>query len=123
MFSDPMSITRETVVKSLPRIAIQGQSSTYRQADGANTVKVSHQSTSKQRVRRMIRLDAVVPGTNALTGAATNGTCAVYLVIDQPSEAAFTPGQYAYKNAVEDLLTFLTANTAANLFKVLGSEI
>lgn len=122
MFTDPISATIDGSPRSLPRISINGQSSAYKSADGAYSIKVSHQ-TNKNRTRRLVRLDANVAGTDPLTSVTTTKGIAVYLVVDEPSETVFTDTNGKAALLVAELLTFLSADTAANTAKLLGSEI
>lgn len=124
MFSDPLVFTEGAVARNLPRISINGQMAKYRQSTGERSMTVSHQSTTKQRVRRMIRLDTTVTGSNpAVLEETVVKNVGIYLVIDQPSEATIDTPAGTYASLVEDFCTFLTENSSANMLKVLGSEI
>lgn len=114
-FSDPQSITIDATPYSLPRISSQGASAIYASADETLTMKISHQE-SKDRTRRMARLDLRTVAANPLTAVNEYKTAGVYLVIDEP-EYGFTDTE------LDDLVQALTVwLSSANVAKILGSE-
>lgn len=115
MFTDPQSVTVNTVAKSLPRISTEALSSKYLQAEGEFQLRISHQET-KNRIRRMVRLDQTIIAADTLTAVNTRKTAGVYLVIDEPAEG-FTDAQLGY--LVDALKAWFTAGNTA---KVLASE-
>lgn len=114
-FSDPQSVTINAVPVSLPRISVGDSASTYKSADEAVQLRISHQAT-KGRKRRMVRLDKRVIAADPLTAENAYQTAGVYLVIDEP-EYGFADADLDY--IVDALIAWLTA---ANIAKVLGSE-
>lgn len=123
MFADPITASFAGSPVSLPRISIKDQSSVYKSADGKFTIRVSHQNT-KTRTRRLIRFEDYDSGyTNNLVGVTQIPGVHAYLVIDEPLTSVFTDNNGATEFLAADLIAWLTANTNANLAKVLGSEI
>lgn len=122
MFSDPISMTIESVVTPLPRIALKEGSAVYRTPDAASTLSISNQ-TSKGRTRTLLRLDQVIDATLRSTGGAVAPKSSVYLVVDQPSKAVFDYTDSIPYSLALDLVGFLTASGGANLTKALGAEI
>lgn len=84
MYTDPQSVTINSVTKSLPRVKNGEMNSTYVTADGEYQLRISHQ-TSKKRIRRMIRLDHTKIAEDPLTAVNAQMTAGIYLVIDEPS--------------------------------------
>lgn len=116
MFSDPISITVDSTPVSLPRVATEGQSATYKSADETYGLKISHQ-TSKNRTRRMVRLDSFLVAADPLTSVNAYQQSAVYLVIDHPTYGLPDATVMDGVNALLDLL-----GTAGVLDKVMGGE-
>lgn len=83
MFSDPQTVTIATVAKTLPRVAQNGRSAVYENADGTLALTISH--SNAKRSRSVVRLDRKMIGTDALNPA-TNKQYAesVYFVADYP---------------------------------------
>jgi len=113
MFSDPQSLTVATVAQSMPRIETSGQKSTYQKADQTFTFQISHQATSGNRVRSMVRVDqrAVVP--DPLTSVNDYENLGVYLVIDRPL-AGFSSTQV--NDVVQALKTWLDSTAVGKLY-------
>lgn len=118
-FSDPLSVTISGVTTSLPRVSVGDDKSEYQSGDGLIRVEASHQY-KVERIRRMFRLD-----TNKITAdvqrPAENRSVSMsaYVVFDIPT--------WGYTNAEAlanwaGLNTLLTANTNANVSKLLGGE-
>lgn len=114
-FSDPQTITINTVAKTCARIKSDGQKSIYRTADEEVTLTLSHQE-SKNRTRHMVRADQRVVAADPLTAVNDYKSTGVYLVIDEP-EFGFTDAQIDY--VVQALKTWLST---ANVLKILGGE-
>jgi len=114
-FSDPQSITVNSVAKSMPRVKIEGSSAEYAMADETFRMRISHQE-AKNRTRRMIRVDQRVVAADPLTTVNEYKTLGVYLVIDEP-EYGFADADIDY--VVQALKTWAST---ANILKVLGSE-
>jgi len=115
MFADPQSITVNTVAQSLPAIARNDVSSTYKKDDDSYKLTVGHQYGKRKRFT--VRLDAQKIAPDPLV--ASNNlqyTSSAYLVIDAPN--------VGYTNAeLKDIALALSSwATSANLLKVLGGE-
>lgn len=114
-FTDPQSITVNTVAQSLPRVSAGPLASTYQKSDNAYRLTISR-LVGKRR-RYMIRVDArkVAPDPLA-TANNLEYTCAAYMVIDAP--------QLGYTNAeLADVALALSGwATSGNLQKVVGNE-
>lgn len=115
MFTDPQSVTINAVPFSLPRISTNGSSSIYQSSDEGLKMTISHQET-KDRTRRMVRLDRRVVAADPLTAENEYKNAAVYLVIDEP--------EYGFSDAELDYIVqgFKTWLSTANVVKVCGSE-
>nr|QDH88467.1 MAG: hypothetical protein H4Bulk463692_000002 [Leviviridae sp.] len=116
MFSDPQSITVNSVAQSLPAIARNDVSSQYQKDDATYKMVISHQYKT-ERNRFTVRIDANKVAADPLTAANNrvySQSC--YIVMDKPV--------VGYSNAeTQQLASALTAFcTSANLLKVLGGE-
>lgn len=115
-FTDPQSVTINSIAISMPRVESAGTSSKYRSADMNHGLQISHQVTSKRRARRQVKLDirAIVP--DPLTAVNDYEAASVYLVIDEP--------EYGFSDADLTLAIqgFIAWFTSGNIAKVLGSE-
>lgn len=114
-FTDPQSITVNAVAQSLPRIKSDGYRSEYMKADEEFKLTISH-SESKDRTRRMVRVDQRVVAANPLTSVNEYKSLGVYLVIDEP-EYGFSDTEIDY--VVQALATWLST---ANVTKVCANE-
>jgi hypothetical protein len=116
MFSDPISVTINSVAKSLPRQSTSGTSSTYGSADGVWKLLISHATQKNGRIRSMIRLDQLAVVSNPLDSTNDYDTLSVYTVIDRPA-FGFTTAQ------VEQIAAGLFALlSAGNIDKIVGME-
>ena len=115
MFSDPQSVTVNSVAQSMPRVETNGRKSVYRKADETYTLTISH-TPNKDRVRSMARIDqkAVVP--DPLTSVNDYETLSFYVVVDRPL-AGFTMTQT--EQLIAGFKTWLD-NTAID--KLFGQE-
>lgn len=118
-FSDPQSITVNSVAKSLPRTSFAANSGAFTSADGTLKLSVSHQNG--KRSRHVIRIDSnkvaadpLVPNTNV------RSSMSAYVVIDVPT-TGYTVDEA--KQIVDALTGFLTATSGTNVTRVLGNEI
>lgn len=116
--TEPQSVTIASVANSLPRVAVQGNSSTYKSNDGNVTLTISHQYGKRN--RHLVRLehkkiapDPLISSQNIVHGMAC------HLVIDTPVTGYTVPQQ---KEIVDALLGFLTASSSAVITKVAGGE-
>lgn len=115
MFTDPQSVTVNSVAQSMPRIKTGNTDCTYRTADGTYQLRISHQST-KSRVRRMVRLDNTKIAADPLTAQNVSVSAGVYVVIDEPI-VGYTDAELDY--LVDALTAWLSSG---NIAKLLGSE-
>jgi hypothetical protein len=113
--STPQAVTIDTVATDLNRISDDKFASVYKSADGNTTLTVSHQE-SKNRFRRMVRLDRRIIAADPLTALNAYQTVSVYMVIDEPV-TGFTDA--AIEGYVGVLKTWLTS---ANILAVLASR-
>jgi len=119
MFSDPQSITLNSVPKTLNRTKIGDENATYRTADADLALRVSHQ-TSKGRARRMVRVDHTIVAADPITAVNQQVKAGIYVVFDLPSNLS-------YSNADALLLwngfvNFLITDTSAAVSKLLAGE-
>lgn len=84
MFTSPQSVTINSVATDLHRILDDGLASTYNSADGSIEMKISSQPT-KNRVRRMVRIDKTIIASDPLTAENAYQKAGVYVVIDEPT--------------------------------------
>jgi hypothetical protein len=115
LLADPQSVTINAVAKSLPAIARDTSSSTYRMDTGDYELVVSHQFGKRNRFS--VRLNAKKIAADPLT--ASNNLeyrTSAYLVIDAPP--------VGYTNTeLKDIVLGLTGwLTSANVLKVVGGE-
>lgn len=114
-FTDPQTITVNTVAQTLNRVKSDGYPSEYHEVDEEFKMTISHQE-SKNRTRRMIRVDQRVVAADPLTSVNEYKDLGVYLVIDEP-EYGFSDAEIDY--VVQALCTWLST---ANVTKVCGNE-
>jgi hypothetical protein len=115
MFTDPQSVTVNSVAKSMPRVANGVSDATYRTADGIFQMRISHQ-TSKGRLRHMVRLDNTVIAADPLTSENSSQKAGIYLVVDEPS---FGFADADLDNLIDAVVGWLTSG---NIAKLLGGE-
>lgn len=115
-FTDPQLVTINDVAISMPRVESAGTSSKYRAADMNHGLQISHQTTSKKRVRRQVKLDLRRIVADPLTAVNDYEAASVYMVIDEP-EYGFTDAELTL--AIQGFIAWFTAG---NIAKVLGSE-
>lgn len=88
--ADPQELTVDATPYTLNRIKSDGYRSEYASDDEAFKLTVSHQE-SKDRTRRMIRVDNRVVATDPLTSVNEYKSLGVYIVVDEP-EYGFSDG-------------------------------
>lgn len=115
MFADPQTVTINATPYTLARTGIGDGNATYRTADEALQLRISHKK-AKNRIRRMVRLDQTIVAADPLNSENAYQTAGCYIVIDEPA-VGFTDAQLDYLAA--GLIAYLTQ---ANRLKVLGSE-
>lgn len=114
-FTDPQTVTVNAVAKVMARVRTDGSSTEYALADESYKMRISHQ-VSKNRTRRMVRIDNRVVATDPLSAVSEYKTAGIYLVIDEP-EYGFADADLDY--IVQGLKTWLST---ANVLKILGNE-
>lgn len=114
-FTDPQTITINTVAQTLNRVKSDGYQSIYSKDDESVKLTISHQE-SKGRTRRMARIDNRVVAADPLTSVNEWKNLGVYLVIDEP-EYGFDDQDIDY--VVQALLAWLTS---ANVLKICSSQ-
>jgi len=118
-FSDPLSITISGATSSLPRISVGDDKSEYQSADGLIRVEASHQY-KVDRTRRMFRLDTKKVTADPMRPVENRQvSMSTYVVFDTANDA-YTVAEVVA--AWAGLNTLLTANTNANVTKLLGGE-
>lgn len=117
-FSDPQSVTINTVANSLPRVSTSGDKSSYSKDDGSLKLSISH--SYGKRNRRTIRVDSQKLVTDPLIPAnSVQASMSTYIVVDVP-KTGYTIAEQ--KQIVDGLTAYLTASTGANVTKLLGGE-
>lgn len=113
--ADPQTVTINAVPNTLNRVSTEGKKSIYSNSDGTVKLTVSHQE-SKDRTRRMIRLDKKVIAADPLTAENEFKTLGIYIVIDEPL--------YGFDDtAIDQACAGLVAWAgSANVLKVLSSQ-
>jgi hypothetical protein len=85
MFTDPQSVTVNSVAKSMPRVESDGKKSVYLSADGNFKMTISHQAVAGDRIRSMVRVDQRAIVADPLTSVNDYETLSFYFVIDRPN--------------------------------------
>jgi hypothetical protein len=112
MFSDPQSVTVDSVAQSMPRISSNGQQSVYVKADESFKMTISH-SKPKGRIRSMVRLDQRAVVADPLTAVNDYETLSFYCVVDRP-EVGFTSTQV--NNLITGFKTWLDSTAVGKVF-------
>lgn len=118
MFTDPQSITINSVAQTLPRTGVGTSSSSYSKDDGNVKLAVSH--AYGKRLRRTARIDFRKTAADPLFPAQnTPYSMSTYIVADVPI-TGFTVVEQ--KQIVDALVGWLSASSGANVTKMLGGE-
>lgn len=114
-FTDPQTITIDTVAQTLNRVKSDGYQSIYSKDDESVKLTISHQE-SKGRTRRMARVDKRVVAADPLTSENEYKSLGVYVVLDEP--------EYGFSdNDIDDVVQALVAwLTSANVLKICSSQ-
>lgn len=110
-FADPQTVTVNAVPITLNRIKSDGYSAEYASDDEGLKMRISHQE-SRDRTRRMVRLDQRVVAADPLTSTNEFKTLGVYLVVDEP-EFGFSDTEIDY--VVQGLKTWLSSGNVAKV--------
>lgn len=118
MYSDPQSLTINSVAQSLPRTSSGTNSGVFTKDDGNVKLTVSHQYGKRN--RRQLRVDFRKVAADPLaTGYNKEYSMSTYLVVDVPT-VGFTVAEQ--KQVVDALSAYLTATSGSNVTKLLGGE-
>lgn len=118
MYSDPQSLTINSVANSLPRTSSGTNSGVFTKDDGNVKLTVSHQYGKRN--RRQIRVDFRKVAADPLaTGYNKEYSMSTYLVVDVPTVGFSIAEQ---KQVVDALSAYLTATSGSNVTKLLGGE-
>lgn len=85
MFSDPISITINSVAKSFARISQQGNSAVYQTADGLYRLTISHQTTNKGRIRTLFKMEQKKLVTSPIDSSNDYDTEIIATTFDRPA--------------------------------------
>lgn len=118
MFTDPTSVTINSVATALPRISVGNMQSVYRSADGNLELSIAH--SANKRERSVVRLKSNKVGQDPFNASVSRAyTAQAYLVIDSPlNGTGFTDTEL--EHLIKGLTTFLTG--AGVTAKILGKE-
>jgi hypothetical protein len=117
-FSDPQSVTVNSVAQSLARVSTGENASSYRKDDGSYRMTVRH--SYGKRNRSNIRLDFVKVAADPFTPSINKEiNVNVGLTIDRPA-AGFTNTEIKY--VVDALTAYLAASSGAKVTQLLGGE-
>jgi hypothetical protein len=118
-FADPQSVTYNAVAQTLPRVSTLENRSSYKKDDDSLKLDLST-SPSKSRVSRAARLyhqktvsDPLIPANSMLT------SMSVSIVINEPKLGYSVADR---KLVVDALVAWASANSGANITKLLGGE-
>lgn len=114
-FGDPQIITINAVPNTLNKISSDARKTVYSTADESLKLTISHQE-SKDRTRRMARIDQRVVAANPLSSVNEYKSLGFYIVIDEPEYGFEDPD---INLTVQGLLAWLTE---ANVLKILSSQ-
>jgi hypothetical protein len=114
-FTDPQTITIDSVDNTLNLVKPGENASRYATADESLSLLISHQET-KDRTRRMARVDQRVVAANPLTSVNEFKTLGVYIVIDEP--------EYGFDDEeIDDVVQgFIAWLSTANVTKMLSHQ-
>lgn len=116
MFSDPQSVTVNTVAKSLPRVGSSLNASKYTSSDRALSLSITH--TDGRRRQDRIRLDATKVITDPMASDRNIAvSMSVYTVVDTPTVG------YSQTEVVEQLIALADwLKASGNAAKLVGGE-
>jgi hypothetical protein len=118
VFSDPTSITIDSVAKSLPRVSVGNMTAAYRSADGSLELSIAH--SANKRERSVVKVVSNKVGTDPFdTSRQRSYTAQAYTVIDAPlNGVGYTDAEL--EDVVLALVDFLKA--PGTIAKLLGKE-
>lgn len=116
MFSDPQTVTVNSVAKTLPRVSVGDRTATYESPADGLTFKITH--VVGKRHRHTVRLDVVKTAADPLLdGVSKQYSMSSYVVIDAPPLGFSAAEQQLNVKALLDHV-----NTLANTNKVIAGE-
>lgn len=120
-YADPQTITFPTAgAATLPRVGSGINTGAFLSTTGNTRLEISHQVTSRNRVRSTARMTSKKISADPLvTGQNLEHRTTVYLVVDRPL-TGLTPAEL--KDITDGFATWMTASTAANMVKLHGQE-
>jgi len=119
MFTDPQSVTINSVAVSLPRVSSGTNSGAFSKDDATVKLAINH-TVAKSRTRHYIRLDhSQIAADPLAAGINVQAKMAVSVSIDVPATGYSLTTQ---KQVVDALVAYLTTGTGANVTKILGGE-
>lgn len=116
MFSDPQSVTINSVAQSMPRVSSKDKSAIYMKADQSFTLTISHTPRGKGHIGSLVKLEQRAVVTNPLDSTNDYDTMSVSLVLDRPGYG-FTQTQ-----AEQLVAGFCAYLTTGNVDKLWGQE-
>jgi hypothetical protein len=118
MFSDPQSVTVDSVARSLVRTGSALDSGVFSKDDGSYKLRFNHQYGRRNRHVARFENYSLVPDVMD-SSINTQYNMATYLVVDVPVVGYSLAVQ---KQVVDGFLDYLTASTGANVGKLLAGE-
>lgn len=117
MFTEPQTITIDTVAQTLNRLGSGENTGRFGTSDRSHSLLVSHQNG--RRLRHQIRLqkDTLVPNP-LISGQNVNQSMSVFLVVDVPVGYDVA----AAKKVADGFLAYLQASSGVAVTKLLGGE-
>jgi hypothetical protein len=115
-FSDPQSITVNSVAQSMPRIETSARKSIYQKNDQTFTLEISHLTTNAGRVRSLAKFSERAVVTNPLDSTNDYDTLSIQMVIDRPSFG------FSMTRLEQDVAGFVAWLTTGNVDKLYGQE-
>jgi hypothetical protein len=116
MFTDPSTVTVNSVAKTLPRVSVGDRKATYESSADGLTLSITH--VNGKRNRHTVRLDITKTAADPLLdGVSRQYSMSAYMVVDVPV-IGFTLAEQ--KLNAKALLDFMAAST--NTEKVLAGE-
>jgi hypothetical protein len=118
VFTDPQSITINSIAKSLPRTGAGLDTGTFTKDDGEVKMSISH--AYNKRNRRTLRVDHQKLAADVMDSSLqVPYSMSVYIVTDTP-KAGYTLAEQ--KQVVDALVAYLTASSGARVTQLLGGE-
>lgn len=119
MFSDPQSLTVNSVAKSMPAISRQGTASLYQTADGVYRMRISHDIKAKNE-RHLVEIVRQEIAADPYSELQLDAQLKVQLVIDNPTRSLISDTEIVY--VINAFCAWLTASSSAAVSKILGNE-